>query len=132
MYIKINSQQLNILGTDGISTAMVRWLDRQRKISAKTVFSVAEIRSQINLIQQRIRSFGYNQDRKVIAMTIHQAKNREFDSVIVLWPFQIKGSAERQRRLLYNAITRAKKQALVVVHDPKNNRLLLPPFLPVP
>lgn len=59
-------------------------------------------------------------------MTIHQAKNREFDSVIVLWPYQVHGSSERQRRLLYNVVTRAKRQALVVVQNP--DRLTSPPF----
>ena len=39
-------------------------------------------------------------------MTVHQAKNREFDSVIILWPYEVAGTADRQRRLLYNAVTR--------------------------
>ena len=60
-------------------------------------------------------------------MTIHQAKNREFHSVIVLWPYEVAGNIERQRRLLYNAITRAKNRVLVVVQDP--NRLGRPPFV---
>lgn len=59
-------------------------------------------------------------------MTVHQAKNREFDSVIVLWPYEIAGSSERLRRLLYNAVTRAKRQALVIVQNPR--RLSGPPF----
>ena len=60
-------------------------------------------------------------------MTVHQAKNREFHSVIVLWPYEVTGTKERQRRLLYNAITRAKYRALVVVQNP--NRLDHPPFV---
>ena len=51
-------------------------------------------------------------------MTIHQAKNREFHSVIALWPYEVVGTVERQRRLLYNAITRAKCRVLVVVQNP--------------
>ena len=60
-------------------------------------------------------------------MTIHQAKNREFHSVIVLWPYEVAGTIARQRRLLYNAITRAKYRVLVVVQNP--NRLCQPPFV---
>jgi superfamily I DNA/RNA helicase len=60
-------------------------------------------------------------------MTIHQAKNREFDSVVVLWPYQASGSDERLRRLLYNAVTRAKKRVLVVVQNP--DRLGKAPFV---
>lgn len=60
------------------------------------------------------------------AMTVHQAKNREFKSVIILWPYEVTGSPERLRRLLYNAVTRARLRALVVVQNPK--RLETPPF----
>jgi superfamily I DNA/RNA helicase len=48
-------------------------------------------------------------------MTIPRAKNREFGSVLVLWPHSVAGSPEHQRRLLYNAITRAKDRCSVVV-----------------
>jgi hypothetical protein len=62
------------------------------------------------------------------AMTIHQAKNQEFDMVVVLWPYEVGGSSDRQRRLLYNAITRAKHYAVVVVQDPYSRRIEAPPF----
>lgn len=48
-------------------------------------------------------------------MTVHGAKNREFDNVIVLWPAAITGSEDQKRRLLYNAVTRAKERCLVLV-----------------
>ena len=48
-------------------------------------------------------------------MTIQQAKNREFDHVIALWPYTIPNDVEQRRRLLYNAITRAKRSCLVLV-----------------
>ena len=86
------------------------------------------ILQQARRIHQRSRAHRRVRDQGVRAMTIHQAKNREFDSVLVLWPYEVAGSAERQRRLLYNAITRAKRQALVVVQSPE--RLTRPPFVP--
>ncbi len=49
------------------------------------------------------------------AMTIHQAKNREFDHVVIIWPFQLPAGDDDRRRLLYNAVTRAKKSCLIVV-----------------
>jgi superfamily I DNA/RNA helicase len=63
-------------------------------------------------------------------MTIHQAKNREFDNVLVLWPVQVPSDPEAQRRLLYNALTRAKNLATVIVQDPApaKSRLTVPPF----
>jgi len=127
---KIDADQLVFDTTNGVSTALVRWIDRQRKIAAKTKFSVSEIHAQVSSIQQRLRAFGYSWDRRVGAMTVHQAKNREFDFVIILWPFEIQGSDERHRRLLYNAVTRARNKALVVVHDPYKNRIKHPPFVP--
>jgi superfamily I DNA and RNA helicase len=50
-------------------------------------------------------------------MTINQAKNREFEGVIILWPFEVGGALDGQRRRLYNAITRAKKWVCVVVQE---------------
>jgi hypothetical protein len=51
------------------------------------------------------------------AMTIHQAKNREFDNVVIIWPFLIPPDADARRRLLYNAITRARKTCLILVQS---------------
>lgn len=50
-----------------------------------------------------------------IATTIHGAKNREFDYVAVLWPYETPSNGEYQRRLLYNALTRARKDAVILV-----------------
>jgi superfamily I DNA/RNA helicase len=61
-------------------------------------------------------------------MSIHQAKNREFDRVIVLWPYEISGSDERKRRLAYNAITRARQEVHVIVHS--EARVRQSPFVP--
>lgn len=47
--------------------------------------------------------------------TIHAAKNREFDHVFVLWNYRVKGSDEKKRRLLYNAITRAKESCTLLI-----------------
>lgn len=60
-------------------------------------------------------------------MTVHQAKNREFDGVVVLWGFKISGDAEQKRRLLYNAVTRARSWCEVIVQSSK--LLQQPPFV---
>ena len=103
------------------------WLDQQRRLGGRTQFGVDEIRERARAIHQRSNAQRRLQDRGVRGMTIHQAKNREFESVIVLWPYEVVGSDERKRRLLYNAITRARRQALVVVQNPA--RLGQPPFV---
>jgi hypothetical protein len=51
--------------------------------------------------------------RRCTITTVHGAKNREFDYVFVLWPYSVRKDEDLQRRLLYNAITRAKKECSV-------------------
>jgi hypothetical protein len=61
-------------------------------------------------------------------MSIHQAKNREFDRVVVLWPYEVSGSDERKRRLAYNTITRARHEVHVIVQN--KARVGQSPFVP--
>jgi len=53
-------------------------------------------------------------DGGFLAMTVHQAKNREFDGVVLMWPYATGGDDEARRRLLYNAITRARRWCHVI------------------
>jgi superfamily I DNA/RNA helicase len=91
------------------------WMDTQRRTRAKTTFSKEEIERAIRqwfAQRRRIRKvdgIGWS------GMTVHGAKNREFDNVIVLWPAAIGGCDDQKRRLLYNAVTRAKERCLVLV-----------------
>lgn len=125
---EVCASSLSACDGSGPSKALHAWLDQQRLLAGRTTFRTEDILQQARRIHQRSRAHRRVRDQGIRAMTIHQAKNREFDSVIVLWPYEVAGSAERQRRLLYNAITRAKRQALVVVQSPK--RLTRPPFVP--
>lgn len=103
------------------------WIDRQRRVAGRTTFTTQEVRCEARRIHQRSRAYRRVREHGIRAMTIHQAKNREFHSVIVLWPYQVAGAIERQRRLLYNAVTRARHRVLVVVQN--RNRLHQPPFV---
>jgi superfamily I DNA/RNA helicase len=61
------------------------------------------------------RAFGRNSTRYQV-LTAHSAKNREFDHVFVFWTFKGESwSPSLRRRLLYNAITRAKLDCTVLV-----------------
>ena len=104
-----------------------RWIERQTRVGGRTTFTAEEIRCAARRIHQRSRAYRRVRGGGVRAMTIHQAKNREFHSVIVLWPYEVVGTMERQRRLLYNGITRARRRVLVVVQNP--SRLDQPPFV---
>jgi superfamily I DNA/RNA helicase len=48
-------------------------------------------------------------------MTVHGAKNREFDYVFILWPFNVPSVSLQKRKLLYNAVTRARLGATLFV-----------------
>jgi len=125
---KIDASAILALPHGPVATQLNRWVEHQRRVLGRTDFGVAEVRSQVERAKQHIRSFGLTPQGGRRAMTIHQAKNREFPVVIVLWPFRVVSDAVRARRLLYNAITRAKRRAIVIVEDPKKKRLNAPPF----
>lgn len=107
---------------------MRSWLLRQRRLFGRTEFSAAEVRAVVKEVVQQGRLFSKGEERRLVALTVHQAKNREFDRVIVLWPYEVSGNDQRKRRLAYNAITRAKLEAFVVVQG--EARTKQSPFIP--
>ncbi|MBI2927859.1 MAG: ATP-dependent helicase [Verrucomicrobia bacterium] len=111
-----------------VASQLNRWVDHQRRIMGRTEFGAAEVLVRVERAKQYVRSSGFMPQGGRRVMTIHQAKNREFPVVIVLWPLTLKGDAMLARRWLYNAITRAKRRAIVIVEDPKQERLNAPPF----
>lgn len=109
---------------DGHGLHEVRdWLRRQMFVRGLSTTTVADVVDAVERIVRRRRAFGPNRPWRRRAMTIHQAKNREFESVIVLWPLKLAGDLERLRRLLYNAVTRARGRATVIVQDPRGKRV---------
>lgn len=72
------------------------------------------------------RAYGYSSKCCIPVLSIHGAKNRQFENVVVLWGPGVPGSDEYQRRLIYNAITRAQRQCSVFVRT--KPQLAAPPF----
>jgi UvrD-like helicase C-terminal domain/AAA domain len=102
-------------GNPHVAIDMMRWLNIQRRARGRTNVTRVEVEDVIRQslsVRRRMHQEGGIGFR---AMTIHGAKNREFDNVIVLWPAAVGGSDDQKRRLLYNAITRAKSRCLVLV-----------------
>ena len=93
------------------------WLAKRRRTTGQTTASKAELISQLHASYSRRRKFGQRRQSQLNAMTIHQAKNREFDNVVVIWPYAIPVDEDQRRRLLYNAVTRARHSCLVLVQD---------------
>ena len=97
---------------------VVDWV-RGRASLGIDVLTSQQIQSRIKRTITESRHFGGQATRKYSAMTIQQAKNREFDHVAVVWPYTVPQNDDQRRRLLYNAITRARRSCLVMVQSPK-------------
>ncbi len=105
------------------------WLRNKQRTSGITEIAAVEVRAQVERFVKRRRQFGGRRDPTLSAMTIHQAKNREFDHVVVIWPHRIPNGDDQRRRLLYNGITRARRSCTVLVQDPR--LLAMAPFAPM-
>lgn len=120
----------NILAPHGnapIIRTTKKWLTRQKNVLGNEEVIASDLRHQISRTFSARRRYAGRNTGEFTAMTIQQAKNREFDHVIVIWPYTIPNDAEQKRRLLYNAITRAKRSCLVLVQA--RDLLNAPPFV---
>lgn len=84
----------------------------------------------IDRVFSQSKAFRIRHASGIPAMTIQQAKNREFDRVVVIWPFQIPADVDYRRRLLYNAITRAKESCIIILQN--RSQLQEAPFIALP
>jgi len=101
-------------------------LSRRRSLTGCKAFDRGLVREHLRAAFSMHRRFRSSHGPRIRAMTIHQAENREFEGVIVLWPFTAMGAAEQKRRLLYSAITRAKRWCTIVLQS--RELLSQPPF----
>jgi hypothetical protein len=101
-------------------------IDAARLLRGETTVSRQRLNEIIEDVVRNRRRFAPGDPTGRRVMTIQRAKNREFADVVVLWPQSVPKDEEQQRRLLYNAITRAKRSCSVVVFG--KGRLSMPPF----
>jgi hypothetical protein len=109
------TELLNAAGDPRAARDVGEWMDMQRRARSKITFSKEEIVKAVDQLFAQRRRIRKGDGDGWRGMTVHGAKNREFDNVIVLWPAAITGSDDQKRRLLYNAVTRAKSRCLVLV-----------------
>lgn len=102
------------------------WVDRLIRTRRDVTISQQMLSAIVEKICSNRAKFQRSFDLGYKAMSVHRAKNREFDHVVVLWPAATSGDREQKRRLLYNAVTRAKEECLVLVQAQR--QLELPPF----
>ncbi|BEV17784.1 ATP-binding domain-containing protein [Herbaspirillum sp. DW155] len=118
-------EYIKAAGDDRTLKDVCDWFDIQRRALGVTEFQKDVV---IEVIERSFssRRHASPKGRSRVALTVHGAKNREFDNVVVLWSAATVGDADHQRRLLYNAVTRARERCLVLVHLPQAMRS--PPF----
>ncbi|HHB9419423.1 TPA: ATP-binding domain-containing protein, partial [Stenotrophomonas maltophilia] len=102
------------------------WVDRLIRTRCDVAISREMLSATVKQICANRARFQRSSDLGYKAMSVHRAKNREFDYVVVLWPAATSGDDDQKRRLLYNAVTRAKVECLVLVQAKKH--LDAPPF----
>lgn len=117
---------LRALPPSGPARAAITWVENQIHALGRTDFARAEIEAVIARNVALRRQHGGGASHLFTAMTVQQAKNREFDGVVVIWPYQVGGDVEHKRRLLYNAVTRAKRWCNIIVQG--QNILAAAPF----
>jgi hypothetical protein len=117
---------LRSLPPSGPARAAIAWVENQIHALGRAEFTRAEIEAVIARNVALRRQHGGGPSHLFTAMTVQQAKNREFEGVVVLWPYQVGGNVEHKRRLLYNAVTRAKRWCNIIVQG--RNILAAAPF----
>lgn len=103
-------------------------MERAMRVRGERTFSSDRVSEMISDAVRDVSRFGGRRGPRRTAMSIHRAKNREFNNVLVLWPYGATGGEDHLRRLLYNAITRAQEKCTVIVLG--KNRLRAAPFAP--
>ncbi|MXS78943.1 hypothetical protein ABF87_13455 [Nitrosomonas sp. JL21] len=111
-----------------VRDAMQRWCRKYQRVLGYGSCEPDDFNAAIHEAFHNKKRYIRGADKRRQSMLIHQAKNREFDNVIVLWTYSLAGDAsdEYKRRLLYNAITRAKRSCTVIVLGA--NRINSAPF----
>lgn len=117
---------LSRLPASGAVREAIGWVQRQARAAGTMSFGRAEVAAVVTRqVAMRRQRFGID-EVNFAAMTVQQAKNREFEGVVVLWPFRVGGDVEHKRRLLYNAITRARRWCTVILEG--EGLVKAPPF----
>ncbi len=110
-------RKLALQSSDPTTKRAAAWLRRQQTALGNDQFDLAKFLERLGRQFEERKRFSQAIEPELSAMTIQQAKNREFEHVVVLWPYTVPNGDDNQRRLLYNAITRAKRSCLVLAQS---------------
>lgn len=119
--------QLNKHAELQVVQSIHKWIRRRQSVLGISRITAVEIRRQFDRLMAMRKHHYIRRDPRFIATTIQQAKNREFDHVVIIWPYSVPSDSEQRRRLLYNGITRSIQSCLVLVQH--QDLMNVPPFV---
>jgi hypothetical protein len=102
------------LTLDPISTHVLARSQRFARLKGLKAIPRSLLEQHVETVVHEKRSYRSHNALRTVT-TVHGAKNREFDNVFVLWTYKLAPDKDWQRRLLYNAVTRAKQNCLILV-----------------
>jgi superfamily I DNA/RNA helicase len=104
---------------DAIGSHVVARVHRFARLRGITQIPHRLVARHVDRVVHEQRSYWAPSASRTVT-TVHAAKNREFDNVFVLWTYKLPPDVDQQRRLLYNAVTRSKRNCMVLVLGDEN------------
>jgi hypothetical protein len=104
---------------DGVATNVLNRVQRFARLRGIDAIPHRLVARHVDTAVQEQRAYWSSSSSRTVT-TVHGAKNREFDNVFVLWPYSVPSDVAQRRRLLYNAVTRSRRNCMVLVLGDEN------------
>jgi hypothetical protein len=99
---------------EGLGAHILNRIQRFTRLRAISPIPLEIVARHVDLAVHERRAYGSPSYNRIVT-TVHGAKNREFDNVFVLWAYKLPPCGDQQRRLLYNAVTRSRRNCMLLV-----------------
>ena len=99
---------------DGVATNVLNRVQRFARLRGIDAIPHRLVARHVDTAVHEERAYWSHSSSRTVT-TVHGAKNREFDNVFVLWPYTVPSDVAQRRRLLYNAVTRTRRNCMVLV-----------------
>jgi len=99
---------------DGVATNVLNRVQRFARLRGIDAIPHRLVARHVDMAVHEQRAYWSPSSSRTVT-TVHGAKNREFDNVFVLWPYRVPSDVAQRRRLLYNAVTRSRRNCMVLV-----------------
>lgn len=99
---------------DGVGAHVLNRVQRFARLRGIDAIPQTLVARHVEMVVHEQRAYWSPSTSRTVT-TVHGAKNREFDNVFVLWPYKVPPDVAQRRRLLYNAVTRSRRNCIVLV-----------------